>query len=140
MLAFLLGIGDYLTPAMVGGLDGMMLGMVIASQFWLAGNWPLGATQAQTFCHVLLPMISSAVIGGALLGLTLPVDEVIVTLFLTGIEPTLPVYAWNQMRFGFSPSVNAIFTLIGCASIALILPGIWVMNWGAGKTGGADFL
>ena len=45
-LAFLIAIGDYLTPTMVGGLDGTMVGMVIASQFGLAGNWPYGSAMA----------------------------------------------------------------------------------------------
>lgn len=88
----------------------------------------LGATPLQTFRHVLLPIISSAIVGGALLGFTLSVDEVIVTLFLTGINPTLPVHVWNQMRFGFTPSVNAIFTLIGGLSIVLIVMGMAVAN------------
>jgi len=66
-------------------------------------------------------MISSAVIGGALLGFTLSVDEVMVSLFLTGTEPTLPVYVWNQTRFGFTPSVNAIFTVIGVISLVLVI-------------------
>jgi hypothetical protein len=47
-LAFLVAVGDYVTPSMVGGLDGTMLGMVIASQFGLAANWPLGAAMAVT--------------------------------------------------------------------------------------------
>jgi spermidine/putrescine transport system permease protein len=73
-------------------------------------------------------MIRSAIIGGALLGFTLSVDEVIVTLFLTGTEPTLPVYVWNQMRFGFTPSINAVFTLIGSVSILLVLVGVWIIE------------
>ncbi len=88
----------------------------------------LGATRLQTFRNVLLPMIRSAIIGGALLGFTLSVDEVIVTLFLTGTEPTLPVYVWNQMRFGFTPSINAVFTLIGSISILLVLAGVWIID------------
>ncbi|MCW5711868.1 ABC transporter permease subunit [Shinella sp.] len=88
----------------------------------------LGATRMKTLLHVLLPMIRSAIIGGAMLGFTLSVDEVIVTLFLTGTEPTLPVYVWNQMRFGFTPSINAIFTLIGLISVAFVLCGLWVIN------------
>jgi spermidine/putrescine transport system permease protein len=88
----------------------------------------LGATRLQTFRNVLLPMIRSAIIGGALLGFTLSVDEVIVTLFLTGTQPTLPVYVWNQMRFGFTPSINAVFTLIGSISVLLVLTGVWIIN------------
>ena len=47
-LAFLVAVGDYVTPSMVGGLDGTMIGMVIASQFGLVGNWPLGAAISVT--------------------------------------------------------------------------------------------
>lgn len=95
---------------------------------YVQASLDLGADYGQTFRHVLFPMIRTAVLGGALLGFTLSVDEVIVTLFLTGIEPTLPIYVWNQMRFGFTPSVNAIFTLIGVASVALILIAMVVIG------------
>jgi len=95
---------------------------------YVQASLDLGANYGQTFRHVLFPMIRTAVLGGALLGFTLSVDEVIVTLFLTGIEPTLPIYVWNQMRFGFTPSVNAIFTLIGVASVALILIAMIVIG------------
>ncbi len=45
-LAFLLCVGDYLTPAMVGGLQGTMFGSLIVNQFGLANNWPLGAAMS----------------------------------------------------------------------------------------------
>jgi ABC-type spermidine/putrescine transport system permease subunit II len=95
---------------------------------YVQASLDLGADYGKTFRYVLFPMIRTAVLGGALLGFTLSVDEVIVTLFLTGIEPTLPIYVWNQMRFGFTPSVNAIFTLIGGVSIALILIAMAVLG------------
>ncbi len=95
---------------------------------YVQASLDLGADYGRTFRHVLFPMIRTAVLGGALLGFTLSVDEVIVTLFLTGIEPTLPIHIWNQMRFGFTPSVNAIFTLIGAVSIALILIAMAVIG------------
>ncbi len=41
-----------------------------------------------------------------------------VSLFLTGTEPT---WVWNQMRFGFTPSVNAIFVSIGLGTLVLII-------------------
>jgi spermidine/putrescine transport system permease protein len=83
----------------------------------------LGADAWQTLWRVQLPMIRSAIVGGALLGYTLSIDEVMVSLFLTGSTPTLPVYVWNQTRFGFTPTVNAIFTCIGVVSLVLVIAG-----------------
>ena len=83
----------------------------------------LGAGWWQTLLRIQLPMIQSAVLGGVLLGFTLSVDEVMVSMFLTGATPTLPVYVWNQTRFGFTPTVNAIFTCIGIVSLLLVLAG-----------------
>jgi len=88
---------------------------------YVEASMDLGANRLQTFIHVVFPMISSALIGAALLGFTLSFDEIIVTFFLTGVQPTLPVYVWNQLRFGFTPSVNAIFTCIGVASFVIVV-------------------
>lgn len=60
-LACLLALGDYLTPALVGGLDGTMLGGVIASQFGLAGNWSLGAAMAMTLLAVVAVLLGVVV-------------------------------------------------------------------------------
>lgn len=81
----------------------------------------LGADAWQTLWRIQLPMIRSAVVGGALLGYTLSIDEVMVSLFLYGSTPTLPIYVWQQTRFGFTPSVNAIFTCIGVFSLILVI-------------------
>ena len=81
----------------------------------------LGAGWWRTLVRIQLPMIKSAVLGGALLAFTLSIDEVMVSLFLAGSTPTLPVYVWNQTRFGFTPSVNAIFTCIGLLSLILVI-------------------
>jgi ABC-type spermidine/putrescine transport system permease subunit II len=81
----------------------------------------LGANWWQTMARIQLPMIKGAIFGGALLGFTLSIDEVMVSLFLAGSTPTLPVYVWNQTRFGFTPSVNAIFSCIGVVSLILVI-------------------
>jgi len=38
--------GDYVTPALVGGSNGVMIANIIEVQFDKVGNWPLGATLA----------------------------------------------------------------------------------------------
>lgn len=80
-----------------------------------------GAGHLRTFWHVVLPQIRTALFAAALLGFTLSFDEVIVTFFLTGEQPTLPVYIWNQVRFGFTPEINAVFTLIGVVSLVIVV-------------------
>lgn len=42
-LALLICVGDYLTPSLVGGMQGTMFGNLIVSEFGLANNWPRGA-------------------------------------------------------------------------------------------------
>jgi spermidine/putrescine transport system permease protein len=80
----------------------------------------LGATRGQTLRRIILPLIRTAVMGAALLGFTLSFDEMVISLFLTGAEPTLPIFIWNQLRFGFTPEINAVFALITLVSLVAI--------------------
>lgn len=86
----------------------------------------LGAGRISSFVHVLLPLIKGAVIGSAMLGLTLSADDVMVTLFLAGPSQTLPIWVFNQMRFGFTPSVNAVFTILGILCLGAVIAAGWV--------------
>jgi spermidine/putrescine transport system permease protein len=81
----------------------------------------LGANPAQTFLYVTLPMIRTAIIGAALLAFTVSFDEIVISFFLTGSAwMTLPVYIYGMMRFGLSPKVYAISTIILGLSLILI--------------------
>lgn len=55
---FVLAIGDFLTPQMVGGPNGFTFGRIIYSQFGAAFNWPFGAALS-----VILALVMSAVIA-----------------------------------------------------------------------------
>ncbi|CCV15341.1 ABC transporter permease protein [Mesorhizobium sp. STM 4661] len=92
----------------------------------LEASLDLGASRLQSFVHVVLPLIRGAAIGGMLLGVTLSADEVMVTLFLAGPSQTLPIWVFNQMRFGFTPSVNAVFTLLGLFALSTVLIGQFI--------------
>jgi spermidine/putrescine transport system permease protein len=81
----------------------------------------LGATPAQTFWYVTLPMIRTALIGAGLLAFTVSFDEIVISYFLTGTWMTLPVYIYGMMRYGLSPKVYAISAIILCLSLALIM-------------------
>jgi spermidine/putrescine transport system permease protein len=61
---FVLAIGDFLTPQMVGGQSGFTFGRIIYSQFGMAFNWPFGAALSV----ILAAVVVAAIALGALLG------------------------------------------------------------------------
>jgi spermidine/putrescine transport system permease protein len=88
----------------------------------------LGADTFRRLRYVVLPLIMPAVFAGALFAFTLSLDEFIITLFLIGAHNTLPIYIYTQVKFGITPEVNALATLLLAASLCLIglaflLPG-----------------
>lgn len=81
----------------------------------------LYASAWQTFRRVTLPLIMPGVLGGALLALTLSLDDVVVTAFVSGPgSTTLPVYVFALVRRGVSPEINAISSMMLIASISLV--------------------
>ncbi len=58
----------------------------------------LGADGWQTFRHVTLPAIRTALVAGALLAFALSFDEIVVTNFVSGSEITLPKFIFNNLR------------------------------------------
>jgi len=73
----------------------------------------LGANQWRTFRRVTLPMISTALMAGALLAFALSFDEVIVTTFTAGAQNTLPLWIFGAIRLGQRlPEVNVIVLVI----------------------------
>jgi spermidine/putrescine transport system permease protein len=55
---FLLAAGDFVTPELVGGINGMMIGNAVATQFGMVSNWPLGA--AMVFSTILVIVLALA--------------------------------------------------------------------------------
>ncbi len=80
----------------------------------------LGANTYRRLRYVVLPLIMPAVFAGAVFAFTLSLDEFIITLFLIGAHNTLPIYIYTQVKFGITPEVNALASLLLAASICLI--------------------
>jgi spermidine/putrescine transport system permease protein len=80
----------------------------------------LGANTYARMRYVVLPLIAPAIFAGALFAFTLSLDEFIITLFLIGGGNTLPIYIYTQVKFGITPEVNALATLLLIASLTLI--------------------
>jgi spermidine/putrescine transport system permease protein len=82
----------------------------------------LYATRWRTFRHVTLPQIAPGIAGGALLALTLSLDDVVITQFAAGPgATTLPVYVFGLIRRGVTPLINATSVIMLGASIVLVL-------------------
>ncbi len=84
----------------------------------------LGASEFGTYWRIVLPVISPGVVAGALLAFTLSVDEFIIAFFTSGAGPgstTFPMQVYSMIRFGVTPEVNAIATIVVGVSFTLIL-------------------
>jgi spermidine/putrescine transport system permease protein len=85
----------------------------------------LGASALGAFRHVTLPLIAPGIVAGALLALSLSIDDYVVTAFNAGIgNTTLPLYIYSAIKFGVSPEINAISTII-VAVTAIAILGAW---------------
>jgi spermidine/putrescine transport system permease protein len=84
----------------------------------------LGASEFVTFLRVTLPMIWPGVLAGALLAFTLSVDEFIIAYFTAGpgsSSTTLPMRIYAMIRFGVTPEINAMATIVMLFSFTLVL-------------------
>jgi spermidine/putrescine transport system permease protein len=85
----------------------------------------LGASAFGAFRHVTLPLITPAVVAGAMLAFALSFDDYVVTTFNSGVgSSTLPLYIYGRIKFGITPEINAISTII-VAITAIVLFVAW---------------
>ena len=72
----------------------------------IEASMDLGADGFQTFRHVILPNIGTALLAGGMLAFALSFDEVIVTTFTAGQQQTLPIWMlrnWSGRASARSP-------------------------------------
>lgn len=84
----------------------------------------LGATAFTTFMRITLPLIGPAVLAGALLAFTLSIDEFIIAYFTAGAgqsSTTLPMQIYAMIRFGVTPEINAMASVVMLVSFVMIL-------------------
>jgi spermidine/putrescine transport system permease protein len=72
----------------------------------------LGANEITTFRRVTLPIIMPGVLSGAMLALTLSLDDYVITFFTAGPgSTTLPLRVYSMARFMVTPEINALSTI-----------------------------
>jgi spermidine/putrescine transport system permease protein len=81
----------------------------------------LGMSAWQTFRRITLPLALPGIISSLLLCFIVSFDEFMLAFFLSGNEPTLPIYMYGLLRFPDSmPTVLALGTVILVSSVVLI--------------------
>lgn len=83
----------------------------------------LGASTLTTLRRVVLPVLMPAILAGALLAFTLSVDEFIIAFFTAGAgrsSITLPMQIFAMIRFGVTPEINALATVVMAVSVVAL--------------------
>ncbi|MDQ0122130.1 ABC-type spermidine/putrescine transport system permease subunit II [Pseudomonas lini] len=84
----------------------------------------LGATTWQSFHLVTLPILRPSIVGAAILVFALSFDELIITVFVSGNESTLPMMIWSMMRRTVDPTINAAsMVALGLSLIVITIAG-----------------
>lgn len=81
----------------------------------------LGAPPVRTFFSVTLPVIAPGVIAGGLIAFTLSIDEFVIAFFTAGTAVTFPIRIYSMIRFGVTPEINAIATIVVLVSVVLVI-------------------
>ncbi|MFZ1815878.1 MAG: ABC transporter permease [Rhizobiaceae bacterium] len=104
----------YSITVLVSGFEGFDPSLEEASR-------DLGESAFGTLRRITLPVLMPSIISSLLVAFTISLDEFILAFFLSGTEPTLPVYIWGQLRFAAKlPNTLALGTIMLLASLTLL--------------------
>ena len=86
----------------------------------------LGARPIKVFTAIVLPLIFPALLSGWLLAFALSLDDLVIASFVAGPgSSTLPMVIFSSIRFGITPQINALATLI----ISTVAIGVMIAGW-----------
>jgi spermidine/putrescine transport system permease protein len=104
---------SYVTLTVMGRLDGIDPRLEEAAR-------DLGASPVSAFFKVTLPLLTPGIIAGCLLAFVLSLDDFVVTQFTAGVgATTLPLRIYSLVKFGISPEINALSTLMILGTVTL---------------------
>ncbi len=96
----------YVTLTVMGRMEGLDPRLEEAAQ-------DLGASPLSAFFRVTLPLLAPGIVAGALLAFVLSLDDFVITQFTAGVgSTTLPLRIFSMVKFGVSPEINALSTLM----------------------------
>jgi ABC-type spermidine/putrescine transport system permease subunit II len=83
-------------------------------------GYDLGSGRFATFRQVTLPRLFPAIIAATLLSFTFSFDDYVLPAFTNGTTNTWPIVLYSAVRFGITPAVNALATLMLAVTIVVI--------------------
>jgi spermidine/putrescine transport system permease protein len=99
----------------------------------------LGENRWGAFRLVILPLVMPGIISSMLISFTISLDEFIIAFFLTGSNPTMPVYIWGATRFVDSlPMIMALGTILVALSVTLLIIAEYFRRRGMARAGVKD--
>ena len=88
----------------------------------VARHYDIPGVMGSQFRRVTLPLLMPGIIAGALLAFTLSLDDFVITFFVSGPgSTTLPIRVYSMIKFGVTPEVNAVSTLMFLGSALLVV-------------------
>jgi spermidine/putrescine transport system permease protein len=94
----------------------------------------LGANDWQTFWNVTFPYMIPGVVAGALLAMTLSLDDFVITFFTSGPgSTTFPVKIYSMVRFSVTPEVNAASSVLIALTLTLTIGAMLIQAHSARK-------
>jgi spermidine/putrescine transport system permease protein len=114
----------YVVLTVMGRMEGIDRSLEEAAQ-------DLGASPVVAFFRVTLPLLMPGIIAGSLMAFVLSLDDFIITQFNAGVgATTLPLRIYSMVKFGVSPEINALSTLMILSTVSLTLLAEFTRNLG----------
>ena len=84
-------------------------------------SYDLGSGRLSTFRQITLPRLMPAIIAAALLSFTFSFDDYVLPAFTNGTTNTWPIVLYSAVRFGITPAVNALATIMLAVTVAAVV-------------------
>ena len=129
MLTLLIGHTVFCVPYILMEVKARLVGMDPSLE---EAARDLGAGSFRAFWDITLPLIMPAVISGSLLAFAMSMDDVVISIFVTGPRvSTLPIKVYTQMKTGVTPEINALCTMM--LGVILLVLAVYLIMGKRGK-------
>jgi ABC-type spermidine/putrescine transport system permease subunit II len=98
-------------------------------------SFDLGSGPVGTFRQVTLPRLMPAIVSAALLSFTFSFDDYVLPAFTNGTTNTWPIVLYSAVRFGLTPAVNALATIMLGVTLAAVVVTAVMLRRSRGRSG-----